>query len=69
MQAAFHLGGATTGEDLLLQLELLRAHPPLGTRLALSGYSQTEQAGAGLGRALCWTPLVGGKPQDARVPA
>lgn len=31
------------------QLELLRAHPRLGTRLALSGYSQTEQAGAGLG--------------------
>jgi 2-oxo-4-hydroxy-4-carboxy-5-ureidoimidazoline decarboxylase len=31
------------------QLELLRAHPRLGTRLALSGYSQAEQAGAGLG--------------------
>ena len=31
------------------QLELLRAHPPLGTRLALCGYSQAEQAGAGLG--------------------
>ena len=31
------------------QLELLRAHPRLGTRLALSGYSQMEQAGAGLG--------------------
>ena len=30
------------------QLELLRAHPRLGTRLALSGYSQAEQAGAGL---------------------
>ena len=31
------------------QLELLRAHPRLGTRLARSGYSQAEQAGAGLG--------------------
>jgi 2-oxo-4-hydroxy-4-carboxy-5-ureidoimidazoline decarboxylase len=31
------------------QLELLRAHPRLGTRLALSGYSRAEQAGAGLG--------------------
>jgi 2-oxo-4-hydroxy-4-carboxy-5-ureidoimidazoline decarboxylase len=31
------------------QLELLRAHPRLGTRLALSGFSQAEQAGAGLG--------------------
>lgn len=31
------------------QLELLRAHPRLGTRIALSGYSQMEQAGAGLG--------------------
>ena len=30
------------------QLELLRAHPRLGTRLALSGHSRTEQAGAGL---------------------
>lgn len=30
------------------QLELLRAHPRLGTRLALSGYSRAEQAGAGL---------------------
>lgn len=30
------------------QLELLRMHPALGTRLALSGYSRTEQAGAGL---------------------
>ncbi len=31
------------------QLELLRAHPRLGTRLALTGFSQAEQAGAGLG--------------------
>jgi 2-oxo-4-hydroxy-4-carboxy-5-ureidoimidazoline decarboxylase len=31
------------------QLELLRAHPRLGTRLALSGHSRAEQAGAGLG--------------------
>lgn len=31
------------------QLELLRAHPQLGTRLALSGHSLVEQAGAGLG--------------------
>jgi 2-oxo-4-hydroxy-4-carboxy-5-ureidoimidazoline decarboxylase len=30
------------------QLELLRMHPALGTRLKLSGYSRTEQAGAGL---------------------
>jgi 2-oxo-4-hydroxy-4-carboxy-5-ureidoimidazoline decarboxylase len=30
------------------QLELLRAHPRLGTRLALSGHSRAEQAGAGL---------------------
>ena len=30
------------------QLQLLQAHPRLGTRLALSGHSQTEQAGAGL---------------------
>lgn len=30
------------------QLELLRQHPRLGTRLALSGYSRSEQAGAGL---------------------
>jgi 2-oxo-4-hydroxy-4-carboxy-5-ureidoimidazoline decarboxylase len=30
------------------QLELLRMHPPLGTRLELSGYSRAEQAGAGL---------------------
>jgi 2-oxo-4-hydroxy-4-carboxy-5-ureidoimidazoline decarboxylase len=30
------------------QLELLRQHPRLGTRLALSGYSHSEQAGAGL---------------------
>ena len=33
------------------QLELLRMHPALGTRLALSGYSQTEQANAGLQQA------------------
>lgn len=31
------------------QLELLRQHPRLGTRLALSGYSRSEQTGAGLG--------------------
>ncbi len=31
------------------QLELLRAHPRLGTRLALSACSRAEQAGAGLG--------------------
>jgi len=30
------------------QLELLRLHPPLGTRLELSGCSRAEQAGAGL---------------------
>jgi len=30
------------------QLELLRMHPPLGTRLKLSDYSRTEQADAGL---------------------
>jgi len=30
------------------QLKLLRMHPPLGTRLRLSGYSRLEQAGAGL---------------------
>ncbi len=30
------------------QLELLRMHPPLGTRKELSGYSRGEQAGAGL---------------------
>ena len=30
------------------QLELLQQHPRLGTRLALSGYSRSEQAGAGL---------------------
>ena len=30
------------------QLELLQKHPRLGTRLALSGYSRSEQAGAGL---------------------
>jgi len=30
------------------QLELLRMHPPLGTRLKLSDYSRAEQAGAGL---------------------
>ena len=30
------------------QLELLRMHPRLGTRKPLSGYSQAEQAGAGL---------------------
>jgi 2-oxo-4-hydroxy-4-carboxy-5-ureidoimidazoline decarboxylase len=30
------------------QLALLRAHPRLGTRLALTAHSQAEQAGAGL---------------------
>src|SRR5262245_36446561 len=30
------------------QLELLHNHPRLGTRLVLSGYSRSEQAGAGL---------------------
>ncbi|HEU0224562.1 MAG TPA: 2-oxo-4-hydroxy-4-carboxy-5-ureidoimidazoline decarboxylase [Steroidobacteraceae bacterium] len=30
------------------QLALLRAHPRLGTRLALSGYSRAEQSGAGI---------------------
>ena len=30
------------------QLELLQMHPRLGTRLALNGYSRSEQAGAGL---------------------
>ncbi|MGQ0428390.1 MAG: 2-oxo-4-hydroxy-4-carboxy-5-ureidoimidazoline decarboxylase [Gammaproteobacteria bacterium] len=30
------------------QLELLRAHPKLGARLALTAFSQAEQAGAGL---------------------
>src|SRR5262245_44168005 len=30
------------------QLELLNMHPRLGTRLALAGYSRSEQAGAGL---------------------
>jgi len=34
--------------DRARQLELLRAHPRLGTRLALSGHSRAEQAGAGL---------------------
>jgi 2-oxo-4-hydroxy-4-carboxy-5-ureidoimidazoline decarboxylase len=33
------------------QLELLRAHPALGTRLELSGYSRTEQADVGLDEA------------------
>ena len=30
------------------QLEILQKHPRLGARLALSGYSRSEQAGAGL---------------------
>lgn len=30
------------------QLALLRAHPKLGTRLALSGFSRAEQSGAGI---------------------
>lgn len=33
------------------QLELLRAHPKLGTRLALSGFSRKEQSGAGIAAA------------------
>lgn len=33
------------------QLELLRMHPALGTRLELSGYSRSEQATAGLQNA------------------
>jgi len=33
------------------QLALLRAHPQLGTRLALSGFSRAEQSGAGIGAA------------------
>lgn len=33
------------------QLELLRAHPKLGTRLALSGFSRSEQSGAGIAAA------------------
>jgi 2-oxo-4-hydroxy-4-carboxy-5-ureidoimidazoline decarboxylase len=33
------------------QLALLRAHPRLGTRVELSGYSQAEQSGAGIGVA------------------
>lgn len=33
------------------QLELLRAHPKLGTRLALSDFSRAEQSGAGIGAA------------------
>ena len=33
------------------QLELLRLHPPLGTRLQLSGFSKSEQAGAGIADA------------------
>jgi 2-oxo-4-hydroxy-4-carboxy-5-ureidoimidazoline decarboxylase len=33
------------------QLALLRAHPRLGTRLELGGYSRAEQSGAGLAAA------------------
>jgi 2-oxo-4-hydroxy-4-carboxy-5-ureidoimidazoline decarboxylase len=33
------------------QLTLLRAHPRLGTRLELTGYSRAEQSGAGIGGA------------------
>lgn len=33
------------------QLELLRAHPRLGTRLALSGFSHAEQSDAGIATA------------------
>lgn len=33
------------------QLELLRAHPRLGTRLQLTSYSQAEQSGAGIASA------------------
>lgn len=36
-----------SGPDAIL--ELLRAHPDLGTRLAVSDYSAAEQQGAGLG--------------------
>ncbi len=39
---------AVLGAGLARQLELLRMHPPLGTRLKLSGYSRVEQASAGL---------------------
>ncbi len=39
---------AVLGAGLARQLELLRMHPPLGTRLKLSAHSRTEQAGAGL---------------------
>jgi 2-oxo-4-hydroxy-4-carboxy-5-ureidoimidazoline decarboxylase len=38
-----------TAASPLEQLSLLRAHPDLGTRGALSAASATEQAGAGLG--------------------
>ncbi|HEY7740321.1 MAG TPA: 2-oxo-4-hydroxy-4-carboxy-5-ureidoimidazoline decarboxylase [Steroidobacteraceae bacterium] len=33
------------------QLALLRAHPKLGTRLTLSGFSRAEQSGAGIAAA------------------
>jgi OHCU decarboxylase len=36
------------GSGRARQLELLRMHPALGTRKELSGYSRSEQAGAGL---------------------
>ncbi len=39
---------AVLGAGKARQLELLRCHPPLGTRLKLSAHSRTEQAGAGL---------------------
>lgn len=42
---------AVLDADEARQLELLRAHPALGTRLKLNGYSRTEQAAAGLDEA------------------
>lgn len=39
---------AVLGAGRERQLALLRAHPKLGTRLALSAHSQAEQAGAGI---------------------
>lgn len=42
------LQGAVLAAGHARQLELLQMHPRLGTRKELSGYSRTEQAGAGL---------------------
>lgn len=48
---------ATAMQDIVMaagrdrQLALLRAHPKLGTRLALAGFSKAEQAGAGIAAA------------------